>query len=126
MITLDSIQLPDDLEWVDEFSWSYVKNTYKTTIGGTIIVEERQLINGRPITLSGTDRYGVATRSVVESLYAKANTIGDVMILTLHDNRAFSVIFDRAQQPLTAIPIDVAPAPIAGTLYQITLRLIEV
>lgn len=125
-ITLDAITLPNDLEWVDEFGFSYIQQSYKVTLGGQIVVEERELVNGRPITLAGSDRYGVITRSALESLYAKVNTIADVMLLTLHDSRSFSVMWRREGQPIVAIPIDVNPNPQATDLYQITLNLIEV
>lgn len=125
-ITLDLITLPNDLEWTDEFSFSYIQQNYKITLGGTLIVEERELTNSRPITLTGGDKYGHATRAMVEALYLKVNTIADVMTLTLHDGRVFSVMWRREGAPMVAIPIDVYPNPKQTDLYQITLNFVEV
>ena len=125
-ITLDTLTLPNDLEWTDEFTFSYIQQNYKVTLGGSLVVEERELANGRPITLTGGEKYGHATRALVEALYAKVNTIADIMTLTLHDGRMFSVMWRRENAPMVAIPIDVYPNPSADTLYQITLNFIEV
>lgn len=125
-ITLDTLTLPNDLEWVDEFAFSYIQQNYKVTLGGQVIVEERQLVNGRPITLVGSDKYGLITRENLLLLYAKVNTIADVMTLTLHDNRVFTVMWRRENKPIIAIPLEVSPNPSPTSLYQLTLNLIEV
>ena len=50
---LDTITLPDDLLWINEFEWNPVKQTTKRSLTVALLVQEGQLINGRPIVLSG-------------------------------------------------------------------------
>jgi len=125
-ITLDAVTLPNDLEWLDEFSWSYIQQSYKTTLGGTVVIEERELVNGKPITLAGGTRSGLITREVLDALMVKVDTLAEVMVLTLHNADVYNVMWRRDTQPIVATPLDVSPNPSIGTLYQVQLSLIEV
>lgn len=102
-ITLDGIVLDGDLIWSDEFQWCAVERSTEYSLTGALIVSESTKQAGRPITLnskpeSQTELSGGRsliwmTRQTVEALYAKAAEAGLEMILTLHDNRTFDVMF---------------------------------
>ena len=55
---LDTITLPDDLLWINEFEWNPVKQNTERSLTGALLVQEGQLINGRPIFLSGNGEAG--------------------------------------------------------------------
>ena len=48
---LDSVELGDQLEWVDEFTWDAVAQEQERSLGGQLLVQEGLKIHGRPITL---------------------------------------------------------------------------
>lgn len=75
------IQLPQDLEWIDEFSWSPIQQTVDTTLTGALVIQESTQLRGKPITLQGKDDMGWIQRSVGEQLLLMRNTSGLVMNL---------------------------------------------
>ena len=124
---LDTITLPDDLLWINEFEWNPVEQTTERSLTGALLVQEGQLSHGRPIVLSGGSEAGWVSRLTVKNLFALSKAANKTMSLTLPDGRQFSVIFDRsngnhveAQQVLPfAYPED-------SDQYFITLRLLTV
>lgn len=95
-IVLDGLQLPPDLNWEDEFEWCKVARSAEYTLAGTQIIEESIMLSGRPITLVAKkeDRGWIwIERSVLQSLYVKAETLNKIMALSLPDGRTFSVRF---------------------------------
>ena len=52
-VTLNSVLLPDDLVWRDEFEWAPVEQVVTPTLSGALLVEETAKPEGRPLTLSG-------------------------------------------------------------------------
>jgi hypothetical protein len=122
---LDAIALPD-LIWVDEFDWTPVEQSVATTLTGAIIVESAARQAGRLITLEGAAEYGWASRSLVKSLYAKAQTPALQMTLTIDDARSFTVIFNHAGNPIEAKQIVGYRNPGDTDYYQLTLRLMEI
>lgn len=122
-----SATLPDDLEWVDELEYEPVSQDIKPLIGGGMVVQESNLLAGRPITLVG----GVGVWSPKsELLKVKAlQSIPDVsMTLTLPDARVFSVMFRRNEPPtLNARPVHRQTITVDDTIFEnITLKLMEV
>ena len=65
---LDDITLPDDLLWINEFDWNPVAQSTERSLTGALLVQERQLIHGRPIVLSGNGEAGWVSRLTVKSL----------------------------------------------------------
>ena len=47
----ESLKLPDDLLWEDEFSWSPTVSEHSYALDGTLIVEQATKRAGRPISL---------------------------------------------------------------------------
>ncbi len=93
---LDTITLPDDLLWINEFEWNPVEQTIERSLTGALLVQEGQLMHGRPIILSGNGEAGWVSRLTVKNLFALSKAANKTMNLTLPDNRQFSVIFDRS------------------------------
>jgi hypothetical protein len=136
-ITLDEIELPADMQWTDEFSWSTTKQNTTRAVNGSQIVMMNRVQAGQPITLEGffggkgsKDNYALVTRSVVNALKAKesAGDPGTTMTLTFSDGRTFDVIFryddgDNAIEATGMKPID---PPLDADLYLLKLKLMTV
>lgn len=126
MITLDAINLPSDLEWVDEYTWSPVKNKTDITLTGALIIQEAAQLTGREITLQGGTEASWVTRAVVDSLKAKSDIVDNIMTLSYH-GRSFSVAFNRAGgNPINSRLIQRIANPQTGDYYSLTLKLMEI
>ncbi|SDH49590.1 hypothetical protein [Pseudomonas panipatensis] len=123
---LDSVELDDQFEWVDEFTWDAVAQEQERSVAGVLLVQEGIKLHGRPITLQSNG--GVWTPlSVVRQLEVLRDQRLRVMPLTLPDGRSFSVIFNRADgAPLEATQLFRTVNPGPDEPYEVTLRLITV
>lgn len=95
----------DQLEWVDEYSWSPVSQERSISLTGALLIEEAVQQAGRPITLVGADDRAWCTRALLLSLMAWAADPGREMQLTLADGRVFDVMFDHAAGAIDARPV---------------------
>jgi len=123
-IMLDTIILPDEMQWLDEFEWSPVRTLQQYTISGTMIRQESQISGqkGRPITLGGDNAW--ITRQTMLSLMALAWQPWQVMALSMHDSRIFTVGFAHPSPPVLVVePVMDTAYPEASTLYKLTLKL---
>jgi len=122
-MTLDEIDLTDNLVWPDEYQFNQIEQFRDRSLTGGLIIQEGLKQYGRPITLEGW-----LSRSVVEALVAKEAGAGVVMDLVLPDERTFFVTFDRNNVAVEARPI--FPYTKASTdpawYYDVVLRLITV
>ncbi len=124
---LDTITLPDDLLWINEFEWNPVEQTTERSLTGALLVQEGQLLHGRPIILSGNGEAGWVSRLTVKNLFALTKAANKAMSLTLPDNRQFSVIFDRSNgAPLEAKQVLPFAYPENNDQYFINIRLLIV
>lgn len=125
--TLDTVQLPRGLVWVDEFDWRPVQASTEYTLGGALVYDSATRLAGRPITLQASDDAGWLgmTRAVVQAVYALAEAPGAVYLLTLADGRSFDVSF-APDNPFEARPVARPELPGPEHPYVTTLRLIEV
>lgn len=123
---LDSLELDDQFEWVDEFEWDAVAREQERSVSGALLIQEGVKLHGRPITLKANG--GVwTTLSVVRSLEVLRDIPNKVMGLTLPDGRAFSVVFNRVDgAPLEVTPLERLVDPDDDHLYDVNLRLITV
>ena len=48
---LDSVELDDQFEWVDEFEWDAIAQEQERSLSGALLVQEGVKLYGRPITL---------------------------------------------------------------------------
>lgn len=135
--TLDGVQLPDDLNWSDEFTAWKVGQVMRHSLTGALIVQEAALQAGRPITLQSLDLGGstfaaVVSLDVLNALRAKEETAGAApMVLTLPTSgggtRSFNVIWRRTDGPaIEARPIKFIVPAEPGDYFHITLRLTQV
>nr|MDT0253689.1 hypothetical protein [Endozoicomonas sp.] len=124
---LDTITLPDDLLWINEFEWNPVEQNQERTLTGALLVQEQSKQHGRSIKLSGGDDAGWVNRSTVVSLLTLSETTHQIMTLTLPDLRQFSVIFDRSSgSPVEAQQILPFAFPGDNYQYSLTIRLLTV
>jgi len=122
-----TIELPDDLHWVDEFDWSPVAQSAEYTLGGCLVIEESAKLAGRPITLGGAhDDMGWVTRETVLALQGRRNIPGRTFTLTLKDARTFTVVFRQSDTPITAVPVLAWNQTESGHWYSLALRFMEV
>ena len=125
-ITLDAINLPADLEWIDEYTWSPVKNKSDISLAGKLIIQEAAQLKGREITLQGGTEASWVTRAIVDALKAKADTADNQMTLSYH-GRNFTVAFNRANgNPIDSRLIQRKADPQSDDFYSLTLKLMEV
>ena len=125
-ITLGLIELPEDIEWTDEYKWSPTVETNTYTLTGSLVIETATRQAGRPITLAGQSNTWIL-RGVLKSLKALADTPGTTLTLTLNDAREFTVAFRHADAPaIDAAPIVWLRDYDDAWPYTITIKLIEV
>ncbi len=121
-MTLDSITLPDDLLWINEFDWNPVAQNTDRSLTGGLLVQEQSKNYGRSIELSGGEEAAWVSRTVVMNLLALSQIANKVMTLTLPDLRQYTVIFDRS----TGSPIEarqILPYAYPGDDYYYSLRI---
>lgn len=104
MITLDAIELPVDLVWMDEFDWTPAKQQETYTLTGALVIERGFKQAGRPITLGESTMPTWTTRQTVLALYSKLNATLP-MVLTLNDGQIFNVVFNHNQNPIQVKPV---------------------
>lgn len=126
-----TIELPEDLQWTDEFAWTPVGQVVTPTLTGALIIEEAAQQAGRPITLvsqrNGATLVAVVTRTTVAALQAMAAIAGARMTLTLSDARVFEVAWRHdGGSAFTAEAMKHIVPPEPGDLYLITLKFMQV
>lgn len=89
-----TLQLPDDLIWSDELTWSAVSQSKERGIWGTLIIDAMARNGGRPITLQGDGDSAWITLGTLRALKAWAAVPGLRMSLDLRGD-VFEVVFDH-------------------------------
>lgn len=121
-----TIDLPDDLEWVDEFEHSPIEQDLQYTIGGNAVVQESAKVKGRPFTLVGGDQVWM-TKSTVKQVYDMMVMLDQDVFLTMPDASVYKVIFRHAETPFSAFPVHRQTVTTDATMYNnITLKLMEI
>lgn len=91
-MTLNGVQIPDGLFWINEFSEPTVKSSSKRTLTGSVIVQSGVLNKGRLINLSHRDNSTIITRLELVALKTlEASNI--TMVLVLHNGDNINVRF---------------------------------
>lgn len=123
-ITLDAIVLDADLVWSDEFSWNPIDRSAEHSLTGALITKEHIKLAGRPITLEAkSESRGLIwmTRTTIEALYTKSQTLDTSMTLTLSDERVFTVRF--RDDGFEATPVYHVMPHVSGDPYYLVLKL---
>jgi hypothetical protein len=123
-ITLDDLNLPDDLVWTDEIEFTPITQSVEIALSGSVIIQEAEQSAGQPMTLAGTANSAWAARSLVKALAAKLSPSLD-MTLTLHDARVFTVRWDhRNRKPIESQPVVAYSDPADDDQYTLVLHVI--
>ena len=126
-LTLGSLELPYELLWIDEFSWTGIAASAQYSLQGVQHIQKSSSASGqgRPITLNSID--GWMTRADLETLYAMAaDAETESMVLTLHDGRTFNVLFRQWEPPvIEATPIKKIANP-ENDEYIVSIKLVTV
>jgi hypothetical protein len=122
----DTVVLPDDLLWVDEFDWARVEQRSEHTISGALLIEAAARQAGQPITLQAGADYAWTLRSDLLLLAAWKALPAAVMALVLRDAAPVNVVFDHARNAVEARPVVDYAEPEAADPYVVTLRFIKV
>ena len=128
MITLDTVQLTNELYWEDEHAWSPVEQPKpERNVTGSMEVNPSLKIGGRPITLSGSEERAWVPYQTVLDMEEMAAIPGKIMLLTLDDGRTFNVMFRYHDgKPVSPFPVFLEVNPGPDDKYWIILRLMEV
>lgn len=98
--TLGGIALPDgsgqhgSMEWTDRHNWQPVAQASTRTLSGALVLWERGLSEGRPITLEARERVCWLATATVEALQALAATPGGTHTL-VWNAESYRVAFRR-------------------------------
>lgn len=132
-IILDTLTLPGDLQWVDEYDdgSDLVAHEQAITVTGALIIQASAQQAGRSMTLQGrlesSKGFAAIPRSLVEDLRALASVPGAVYAITLADGREFHVMFRRDAGPaVSAVPLKHIVPPEPDDLYFPTIRLMMI
>ena len=122
-ITLDTIVLPNDLIWVNEFEpWNVSIHT-EWSLAGALLLQDGKKLKGRPITLQGGANAAWCDRSTLEAIKALYEQ-RKVMTL-VYGSQTFQVRFaEKAWDAQPIIPYADNGQP--TDKYAITLYFIEV
>lgn len=125
--SLAGIELPDDLDWQDEYGgWSPIKREHTEGSTGKVIIQCGQRKEGRPITLASTSQGSTGAwckRSVVEQIRAKLSETG--VMLLVYRGQTFHVVW-APDSPFSAEQLIRITDPDDEDFYTITLKLITV
>ena len=124
-ITLGTLTLPDDLIWIDEFTWTPMAKSSQYSVEGALIIQNALKLAGRPITLSGDVSAAWIARGVVKDLWALLSSATG-LLLTLNDARTFNVTFAPGDNPINAQPIVDYGTPDDADWYSLSIKLIQV
>lgn len=123
-ITLDTLTLPDELIWADEFNWNPIRTEQKITLSGVRNIFESKLNNdsGRPITLTSDDAW--IDRQDIKTLFSWSKELNKIMLLTLHDDSEYTVRFRHLESPVIEYePLVYVAYVDDDTIYKFTVKL---
>lgn len=90
----DSLELPADMRWRDEFEWqALAQSQVQYSLGGSAIIQQGTMLAGRPVTLGG--EWIWLDRATLTTLAAWADVPELEMTLAHPDGRQLNVCFAR-------------------------------
>lgn len=117
-----NLELPDDMEWSNEFEWTPLTTNTTYLITGAMLVNTAKRLAGRPITLESKENGAWIDYATASALYEFTNDDEAIMELTLADDRKFDVIF--TDNPLSIKPVWFASPN--SDYYKATIKLITI
>jgi len=121
-----TVELPDDLNWVDEYDWVSARQSFTRSVSGSLIIQAAARTAGRPITLEPPDNGGWITRAALDAVKAYADTPDLQMTLTMR-NANYTVMFRSDEgEPITAEPLMFFADPAPEHYALATFRFITV
>lgn len=96
-----TLGLPEDLFWIDEFSWARVAQETTRSTTGALLVDVATRQGGRSITLQGQGNTAWITRAVLKTVAAWAQLPGQTFTLNLR-GEVFTVLFDHGTGDTTS------------------------
>lgn len=132
---LDGIEIPEDLQWSDEFIGWKVGQSVRYSLNGAMHVHENARQAGRPITLvsrqEGNDYIAMVrldTLTLLQAHEAQARTLPFVLQMAAPNTgtRSFNVHWRRTDgAAIEATPmVDIVPY-VSGDWFAVTLRLMS-
>jgi hypothetical protein len=123
---ITTLDLGQDLRWLDEFSWVAVQQEVERSITGKNVLQVGQRVAGRPITLASDGAMGgLITGAQVVQCQAWAGTLGQELTLS-HNGQTHDVVWRLHENAIDADPLVPYSDPLPTDLYRVTLRLMTV
>lgn len=123
--TLETIDLPQDLRWIDEHDWQAVSQTQpERTLSGSQIIQQSVKNAGRPITLSSDNVWILLDK--VRKLRDWTDVPELRMTYTHYDGRTFNVIFALHEQAIKAEPVHFTAPEQLDERYTVTIKLLTI
>lgn len=123
-ISLDTLTLPDELIWIDEFNWNPIRVEEKYSLSGIRNLSESLLPtdSGRPITLTSDNSW--IDRQDLITLHNWSRLKNHTMVLTLHDDSTYNVRFKHNEAPVIEYENLLSTAYVdEDTIYKLTIKL---
>lgn len=121
MITLDTLELPDEMMWYDEQEWSNLKSAIRYTLQGKMVMENSLILasKGRPITLGSLSAW--ITKEDLDTLRGWSQIVNHQMSLTMHNSNVYIVGFRLWESPVITVEnMHQTAFPANDTLYRLT------
>jgi len=121
---LETIDLPEEMIWLDQTSWTPVSQGTEYSLAGALLVEQSTKQAGRPITLGGDNAW--TTWAVAKSLLELSYTAGLQMTLIIN-SRTFTVIWRHGDGDLVEVTriYDREPEDDDEVIIKLRLMIIE-
>lgn len=97
--TLGALTLPDQIIWVDQYSYIPIVGQAERTLGGAIVLFNQAASKGRPITLEARDGVAWLTQAQIDSIITMASSLGTAYLFT-YNGESYDVQFAHAIQPV--------------------------
>jgi len=122
-----ALDLPHDLLWSDEHSWSSAVSTSTYSLTGALIRQTAMRQAGRPITLEPpADEMAWIDRETVDALHSWTEIQGLEMTLELDYVPARTVVFRHEDTAMESRPVKGFPSPDPTDPFLVTLRFMEI
>ena len=123
-VTIDSIVLPDDTIWVDQFKWNKIDRNFQRSIAGNVLIQNATKYSGRPLTLN----LGWISRATLISLETlRDNPAAPTFTVVLIDEASFTCCFNPGtDEPIQVVPIVERPEYIPSDYMAVILSLMIV